>query len=324
MPEVVCIGELLVDLVATEVDVPLARARAFAAAPGGAPANVAVGLARLGVASGFLGAVGRDPFGDGLEEVLREEGVEVSRLVRVEEARTTLAFIAARSDGRKDIAFWRNPGADGCLAPVHVDEGWLRSASALHFGSVSRIDPSPRAATDRARQIAAEAGLLVTHDPNVRPSLWPDGRVDRDRLLEGFEGVAVAKVSEEEWEALTGEEELGRGAATLFDRGVEIVVRSEGEAGASYVTRRSTGHVGAFAVRCVEPTGAGDAAMACLIADLLPPWREGLRPGELGEPDLARLVRRACGAGALACTGLGAIPSLPSLVRLETFLVEAG
>ncbi len=322
MPEVICVGELLVDLVSTEVDVPLSRASAFAAVPGGAPANVAVGLARLGLSSGFLGAVGRDPFGDRLEEVLRLEGVDVSRLVRVEEARTTLAFVAARSDGGKDIAFWRSPGADGCLGPEHVDEAWLRAARALHFGSIGRIDPSPRAATDRARRVAAEAGLLVSHDPNVRPSLWPGGRVDRELLLEGFEGTTLAKVSEEEWGVLTGEERFDRGAALLLDLGVELVVRSEGEAGASFATRRCAGHVEAFPVEFVEATGAGDAAAACLVADLLGPWREGVRPSELGEVDLARLVRRACAAGAIACTGLGAIPSLPTRAALGSFLDE--
>ena len=281
MPSVVCLGELLIDFCAGERDATLAEAQTFAKAPGGAPANVAVGVARLGTEAGFIGAVGDDPFGEFLRTIIGNEGVDTSHLVRIESVRTTLAFIASRSDGKKDITFYRNPGADMFLAADHVDEKYLSAAEAFHFGSISRIDPSPRAATDLARQHADRAGAMISYDPNWRPSLWPDSTAARSRIIEGFDGSAVAKISLEEWQFITGKTDFAAGAKNILDIGVQLVVRSEGDNGASFATAVSSGQVDAFDVNCVEPTGAGDGFMACLIVELLAHWRKGVRPGDL-------------------------------------------
>ncbi len=323
MPEVVCLGELLIDFCAADEDAPLSEARTFLKAPGGAPANVAVGLARLGLSAGLIAAVGNDPFGDYLRNLVAEEGVDVSHLVQVEEARTSLAFIASRSDGKKDISFYRHPGADMMLAPEHIDTAYLHAAEAFHYGSISLIDPSPAEATFEAHLAAQESGCLISYDPNWRPTLWPDHELARERLLAGFGGTHVAKVSEEEWEFITGHENFNAGAHVLLDRGPELVVRSEGESGASFATAKVFGHVRPFRVECIESTGAGDGFVACLIAELLGHWRQGTRPGELDQQELMRICRRANAAGALACTRVGAIPSLPTVSQVDEFL-QAG
>src|SRR6476620_3046959 len=111
MAAAVCFGELLVDMVSDTPDASLAEAPRFLKAPGGAPANVAVGLARLGTASRFGGQVGDDPFGCWLRSVMENEGVDATWLASTRKARTTIAFVATRSDGRKDICFYRHPGA---------------------------------------------------------------------------------------------------------------------------------------------------------------------------------------------------------------------
>jgi len=323
MPSVICLGELLIDFCAGERDATLAEARTFAKAPGGAPANVAVGAARLGIEAGFIGAVGDDPFGEFLRTIIGNEGVDTSHLVRIESVRTTLAFIASRSDGKKDITFYRNPGADMCLAADHIDGKYVAAAEVFHFGSISRIDPSPRAATDLARQHAARAGAMISYDPNWRPSLWPDHAAARARIIEGFDGSSVAKISMEEWQFITGETDFAAGAKNIIDMGVQLVVRSEGDRGASFATAGSSGHVDAFDVNCVEPTGAGDGFMACLIVELLAHWRKGVRPGELDADELRRIIRRANAVGALACTKVGAIPSLPTAKQTDAFLAAS-
>jgi len=320
MPNVICLGELLIDLCAAEQDVSLAEARTFTKAPGGAPANVAVGVVRLGVSAGFVGAVGDDPFGHYLGGVLDAAGVDTTHLARIDGVRTSLAWIAARSDGQKDIVFYRNPGADMCLAAEHIDRDYLAAAQALHFGSISRIDDGPREATDLARRLAAEAGAMVTYDLNWRPTLWPDASSARGRILEGFEGTVVAKVADEEWAFVLGTDDFADGAEMILDRGVHLVVRSEGADGASFATAACSGHVEPFAVECVEPTGAGDGAMACLIVELLEHWRRGTGPADLPAEELTRIVRRANAVGALACTQVGAIPSLPTADEVEAFL----
>jgi len=320
MPNVICLGELLIDFCAGERDVSLAEARTFVKAPGGAPANVAVGVVRLGLSAGFVGAVGNDPFGEFLGSVVADAGAETDHLVRVDGVRTSLAFVATRSDGRKDITFYRNPGADMCLSPEHIDPAYLASAEALHFGSISRIDELPRSATDKARRLAGESGAMITYDLNWRPTLWPDPPAARQRILEGFAGTTVAKVSDEEWAFVFGTDDFDAGAARLLDDGVELVVRSEGEKGATFATASARGHLDPFDVRAVDTLGSGDGFMACLLVELLAPWRQGTRPGQLDAAELTRIVRRANAVGALTCTQVGAIPALPTAAKVDAFL----
>jgi len=323
VPDVVCLGELLIDLPSTAPDVSLAEAPGFTKAPGGAPANVAVAVRRLGRSSGFLGAVGKDPFGDFLAGVLDREGVDTSRLVRLAKTRTPLAFVAVRSDGAGDFSFYHDAG----LAPLreeHVDEAYLAAASALHFGSISRIDSAARSATDKARRAAASAGLMVSYDPNYRPRLWDDADQARRTIREAFAGVTVAKVSQEEWSFILGTEDFRRGADELLAMGVELVVRSEGGSGASFATGAASGHEEPFAVESVEYTGAGDAFTASLLVDLLACRDDGLRPGDLEADRLRRIVRRANAVGALTTTRAGAIPALPTSRQVDAFLTAAG
>jgi fructokinase len=210
------------------------------------------------------------------------------------------------------------------LKPAHLDRSQLCTADVLHFGSISRLDAGPRAATDEARRVAAGEGAMITYDPNWRPSLWLDQERARERILEGFVGTAVAKVSDEEWRFITHTDDFAAGAKTLLELGTQLVVRSEGPGGASFATSKVSGHVDAFAVDCVDSLGAGDAAMACLIEQLRRHWRKSVRPGELTGPELQRIIRRANAVGALACTKVGAIPALPSADEVERFLARFG
>jgi len=320
MPNVICLGELLIDFCAGEADVSLAEAGTFVKAPGGAPANVAVGAVRLGVSAGFVGAVGNEPFGQFLEGVVAGAGVDTSHLAKIDDVRTTLAFVAARSDGRKDITFYRNPGADMLLGEAHIDPAYVASAEVLHFGSISRIDESPRAATDKARRLARQAGAMITYDLNWRPTLWPDPAAARERIFEGFAETTVAKVSDEEWEFVFGTSDFDAGAATLLDAGVQLVVRSEGEKGATFASASTAGHMDPFAVDVVDTLGAGDGFMAGLIVELLAHWRKGVGPAGLDAAELTRIVRRANAVGALTCTRTGAIPALPTAEAVDAFL----
>ena len=320
MPNVICLGELLIDFCAGEQDVSLSEAKTFVKAPGGAPANVAVGVVRLGLSAGFIGAVGNEPFGHFLEGVVAGAGVDTSHLVKVDDVRTSLAFVAARSDGLKDITFYRNPGADMCLSPEHIDPGYVASAEALHFGSISRIDESPRAATDKARRLADEAGAMITYDLNWRPTLWADPDTARKRIFEGFEAATVAKIADEEWDFVFGTRDFDSGARTLLDAGVHLVIRSEGEGGATFASPAASGHEPAFRVEVADTLGAGDAFMACLIVELLTHWRRGVKPAQLDAAELRRIVRRANAVGALSCTAHGAIPALPTAEAVDVFL----
>src|SRR5688572_16764288 len=117
---VICFGELLIDFVASETGVTVGEASGFVKAPGGAPANVAVGVARLGHPSAFLGQVGDDPFGHFLEGVLRADKVDTRGLRFSPEARTALAFVSLQADGERSFVFYRHPSADMLMRPEDV------------------------------------------------------------------------------------------------------------------------------------------------------------------------------------------------------------
>ena len=139
MADVVCMGELLIDFVPTESGVSLLEAPAFKKAPGGAPANVAVGLSRLGIKSAFMGKVGDDDFGSFLTQTLEENGVDTEPLVYSKEARTALAFVSLTADGERDFMFYRHPSADMLFEPHEVNAKAIRNAKIFHYGSITLI-----------------------------------------------------------------------------------------------------------------------------------------------------------------------------------------
>src|SRR6185312_4543459 len=145
--DVVTCGELLVDFVALDSGVTLAEAHAFERAAGGAPANVAVGLVRFGRSAGFLGQVGDDDFGRFLATTLTEQGVAIEGLHFSSAARTALAFVSLQADGERDFMFYRHPSADMLWEADEHDRAIAAGCRVLHFGSISLIAATSRAAT---------------------------------------------------------------------------------------------------------------------------------------------------------------------------------
>ncbi len=319
MPEAISLGELLVDFVSIDNDVSLAELPTFAGAAGGAPANVAVGLAKLGVSSGFIGKVGSDPFGEFLRRTLDREGVDTHLLRLAEGARTTLAFVASRSDGQKDICFYRNPGADMLLTAEEVTPGYLQGARLFHFGSVSLSRSPAREATLHAALLARNSGLVVSYDPNWRPTLWGDPREANGRIWEAMALADIVHCAEEEWEFITGTEDLEAGARRILAAGAKLVVVTLGARGCYFDDGVSRGTVAGFSVDVVDPLGAGDAFVAGMLSHLT----YAPKDAKLPEGQLRDVMRYANAAGALTCTRRGVIPALPKAAEVEAFLNEA-
>ena len=160
--DIVCLGELLIDMFPAELGRSLIEVSAWQPKPGGAPANVAVAAQRLGAQSAFIGKVGDDAFGHYLASVLKQEGVDVRGMRYDSEARTAMAFVAKPDENSYDILFYRNPGADMRLQADELDRELLRNARALHFGSISLIQEPSRSATLEALRIARQAGTSRT------------------------------------------------------------------------------------------------------------------------------------------------------------------
>ena len=318
MPKALCIGELLIDFVSTTPDVTLTDAPGFVKAPGGAPANVAVGLARLGIEPGFIGKVGADPFGYFLIETLQQNDVDTTYLIAGEESRTTLAFVATRSDGKKDITFYRHPGADIQLSPDEIDADYIKSAELFHYGSVSLSHSPTREATLKAVQCASDAGALISYDPNLRLMLWDKPDEAKHWIWQVMPYADIVKISEEEWEFITGDVELGNGIERILGLGVKLLVVTLGERGCFYTNGTAEGTIDGIAANVVDTLGAGDAFVAAMLSKLM----QHKELSTLKQKQLNDIMQYANAAGALATQKVGVIPSLPTHTEIEQFLLR--
>lgn len=308
----VSIGEILIDVIVDDGETSLETAREFVARSGGAPANTAVALARLGVSSAFCGVVGRDPFGSRLKANLTREGVDASRLEETDREATTLAF--AWKDARGDGHFWLLRGADALLSPEQVQRANIEMSAALIVGSVALAAEPSRGAIRLAVHAAKQAGVPIFFDVNLRPTLWTEPAGAADVCYHVAQQCDVVKLSLDDARGLMGPETTADEAIKHFlALGPHFVVLTDGERGSWFASRQQPAQrfVPAFGVEAVEPTGAGDAFGAALIARCL---------ANNWQPPTADDVRYAAAAGALATTKRGAWEGLPTSSELQSFL----
>ncbi len=318
MVDVITFGEGLIDFVSTQSGVSLIEAPAFKKAAGGSPANVAVGLARLEVASGLLGKVGDDDFGHFLAETLADNGVDTSALLFSQEARTGLAFVSLKQDGEPSFLFYRHPSAGMLLRPDEIDRDYVKAAKVFHFGSITLMSEPSRSATLEALHCAQDNGLLISYDPNLRLSLWPSPAEARRGIQLGWDFADIIKVSKGELAFMAGTQNVERAADKVFHSQLKLLVVSRGQEGCYYTTGRESGYVAGYQVPTVDTTGAGDGFMAGLLAGLL---EIGF---QLDSPQrLLDVLRLANAAGALTTTKRGAIPALPTREALLRFIEES-
>lgn len=322
MFDLIACGELLIDFVSTQSGVTPGQAAAFQKAAGGAPANVAVGIARLGYRAGFLGQVGDDDFGHFLADTLAETGVDTGGLRFSAEARTALAFVALRADGERSFMFYRHPSADMLWRPEDVDAGYAAGTRIFHHGSISLISEPSRSATLAALEHARGGGALISYDPNLRLALWPTIEAARGGIMAAWPYADLIKVSEEELAFLSGETDLERGARALWTNRLRLLAITRGPAGCAYFTPDSNGAVPGFKVNPVDTTGAGDGFVAGLLAGLLDRMAPGSARRALpwNQATLEHAVRLGNAVGALTTTQKGAIPALPTRPAVEAFI----
>ena len=314
MPRVISMGDAVIDFFATPADVTLEEAKNFCPRPGGASANVAVSLARLGVDVGFIGTVGSDPFGSLLIKQLQLEGVDTTHFRQIGSSPTTVVFVAASSPHEQDFIVYR--GADEKLQEKDLNPTYFTGATVLIFGSVA-LSGSSRQANLRAVRWANEADLLVVYDANWRPALWPNRDAARHGILAGLLGVSVCKLNEVELELLAGTKDLTVGSRWVLDQGVKLCLVTLGSKGAYFNNGQAEGNVPGFIVKTVDTTGCGDAFLSGLIAGLL----ETSQSIEiLDESTLQQLVQFANATGALTATEKGAISALPTRTAVDAFL----
>ena len=309
---VLSFGELLIDFVALEMGVTVGDASGFVKAPGGAPANVAAAVARLGYQSAFMGQVGDDPFGRHLADVLAAESVDITGLTFSQEARTALAFVSNTADGDRSFMFYRHPSADMLMTPADVDSTVIDAYDVFHYGSITMINEPAKSALLLALDRAVSQAKFISYDPNLRLPLWKSAAAARAGMLSGLEYANLLKISDEELLFLTG----GDDVAPLWRERMELICVTYGPAGAVIHLRDgSTVKHGGYAVQARDTTGAGDAFVAAMLIGILDHRDDYVEY-------LPEILDFANAVGALTCLQEGAIPSLPTMAEARAFLAE--
>ena len=316
--DVLIAGETLIDFIPQQTG-PLASVETFSRRAGGAPANVAVGLAHLDVVPDFWTRVGDDAFGDHLRGVLAEAGLDDTYVEVDPTAKTGLAFVSLGEEAEREFSFHRHESADTRLQPGRIDDATLSGVDWVHVGGVTLADEPARAATldlvERARDTAT-----VSFDPNARPELWAGdtfsfpGTVDDVLRL-----VDVLKATPDDLEAAgIDSDDPETMAERLLDRGphtVCLTLGSEGSvaaatADAPWADEPTTVSHPGYTVDPVDTTGAGDAFTSGVIAALV----DGTT--------LDEALGFANAVAAVTTTAQGAMTALPTREAVSAFRDE--
>lgn len=278
---------------------------------GGAPANVAVGIARLGGTSGFIGRVGDDPFGALMQRTLLTEGVDITYLKQDEWHRTSTVLVDLNDQGERSFTFMVRPSADLFLETT--DLPCWRHGEWLHLCSIALSAEPSRTSAFTAMTAIRHAGGFVSFDPNIREDLWQDEHLLRLCLRQALQLADVVKLSEEEWRLISGKTQNDRDICALAkDYEIAMLLVTKGAEGVVVCYRGQVHHFAGMSVNCVDSTGAGDAFVAGLLTGLS---SSGL---STDEREMRRIIDLAQRCGALAVTAKGAMTALPCRQELES------
>lgn len=320
--DVVCFGEALIDFLGTGGDQP-DQPRAFLQYAGGAPANAAAAVARLGGRAEFVGMLGADMFGDFLLHSLDQAGVGTHYVRRTDAANTALAFVSLDAHGERSFSFYRPPAADLLFTGADFDPDCFAQAGVFHVCSNSLTDAGIASTTLEGMSRARNAGAIVSIDLNLRPALWGADVDPLPRLWQALEAADLVKLAGNELAFLADRQPDGADGvvARLLQR-AQLVVVTDGAAPVRWRTRDASGVLPTFSVRAVDTTAAGDAFIGGLLSEL---QRHGVASTQLDgylhdHSALSASLRYATACGALAVTRHGALAALPTRHEVEALL----
>lgn len=321
---VLCFGEALIDFHAEGTD-RHGFPRSYIPYAGGAPANVAVAVARLGGQARFAGMLGRDHFGDFLLDCLQRAGVGTDDVARTDEANTALAFVALDPHGERSFSFYRPPSADLLFRPDHFREQTFEHTAIMHVCSNSLTDPALAATTGEGMRRAQQAGALVSFDLNLRPALWPRDSEPREQAWAAMQLADLVKLSAEElrWLAVDGEQAV---LERLWQGRTRLVLVTDGAGPLRWFHPDAEGELPCYRVRAVDSTAAGDAFVGGLLLQLsrldrAPPSDRHPLDRLVGElPRLHAMLRYAAACGALTVTRQGSFAALPDDPEVLAFM----
>jgi fructokinase len=313
MKNVFCVGELLIDFVAENQGSDLSKAFEFTKKAGGAPANVACAISKLGGKSSFIGSVGEDPFGTFLLDVLVDSGVDVSMAQR-SKIFTTLAFVSISADGERDFVFSRGADKELKYNPT-LKKGF--KGNMIHLGAATALlGGDLEDAYNRYYFDALTQEAFISFDPNFRGDLWKGNEeAFIKKCLHFIEKSNLCKFSLEEAQLISGKTDLQEACKALHQRGAKIITITMGKEGTLVSTPQFTQTVPSVKVTPIDTTGAGDAFIGCLLKQFS--TLEHLDKLLFDADSLIPMIQKANKAGAITTTKFGAIEALPYEHQLD-------
>jgi sugar/nucleoside kinase (ribokinase family) len=305
MPEIISLGELLVEIMRPQKDIPHGKEGELYKGPfpSGAPAIFIDSAARIAksfnISTGFIGVVGNDDFGYAIITKLKEDGVNISK-IRIDNSKTTgIAFNQYNTDGSRKFIF--AAGAAGETSPADIEENYFNDIKALHImGSSLSISETSRDACYKAIRVAKNKNpnVIISFDPNLRPEM-----LDLETIIKIskpiLDSTTILLPSGQEAEMLAGVKNPKKACKKLLNQGIKVIVLKEGKKGCTIYSSELTDGVKlpGFKVDEIDPTGAGDSFGGAFIVGYLAGW------------ELKLVGRLANAVGALKVTNFGPIPN---------------
>ena len=316
-PQVICIGEMLFDRLSNELGKPLEQVKSWTDYPGGAPANTACGLVKLGISTAFMGCIGEDAPGEQLVELLTETGVNITGVQRHSSAPTRIVYVVRDAAGDRSFAGFGARDtiefADTYLQAEHLPEPLFKTADFLVLGTLELAYPQSQKAILKAVELAKKYQVKIFIDINWRPMFWQNPDAAIELILNLVQNADFLKLTNEEAELLFNTIEPKAIAQQLQIQGVFVTA---GEEGCTYYLAGNSGRLPAFSVSVADTTGAGDGFTAGILYQFC---KLGIE--SINYPKIAKeIVGFASAVGALTTTKPGAIAAQPTLTEVEIFL----
>lgn len=319
--QVVSVGEILVDFVSSKPGAPLEKIPQFEKHAGGGPANVSVGIARLGTSSAFVGKVGDDSFGRFLVNELRAAGVNTRGIRSDSRFKTRLAFVSLGLRGDREFEFWERFPADEQLCYEDIAHDLVSRSRIVNIGSFLLLRNPSRNTAMRVARDAAKMGCDVSFDPNLRLSLWGSRGEARRVLTAMIRRASIVRLNQQEAHFFARTSDLAGAAERIRSFGPKLVAITLAEKGCFVQTRTVSQHVRGYRVEPVDTTGCGDGFLAGLLHGLANREKQF---DELRADDLHCICRLANAVGAYVAARRGAISAMPTARQLSRFRHKNG
>ncbi|MBW4658620.1 MAG: carbohydrate kinase [Drouetiella hepatica Uher 2000/2452] len=325
-PRVLCLGEILWDCLADQISTTVDQVTSWTLYAGGAPANVACALTKLGTSAGFVGCIGEDRLGEQLVELLQEAGVDRKGIQRHASHPTRKVEVLRNEAGDRQFAGFgdRNTSefADAFLQADLIPAELFENAEFLVLGTLGLAYPDTAQAIARAMALAKQHSLKIVIDVNWRPMFWSKPELAKPIILAWVKQADFLKLSIEEAEWLFDSTDAGTIARSLgaHSTGNVGVLITAGAQGCTYYFSHPSGDlegkVPAFLVEVEDTTGAGDGFVAGFVHQLCQQGRSALCDSAIAET----IVTYANAVGSLTTMRSGAIAAQPTAVEVKAFL----